>query len=105
MSNQTTESTAKKIVGIPWYVRRHYDSIRNLTDHDSKLPMEYGVWLNAATTMEMRMIQTGCTVVRIHIDPFQFIDWCDLRKKKLNARARDSYAMWLLSTKVKSPLN
>lgn len=95
-----TGSIYRQIVGIPWYVRCTYNAIRSIGDCESSMPSEYSIWLNAVTAVEWQMTERGCLVLRVHINPILFIEWCDQRKRERNLRTRDIYARWLLTQMV-----
>ncbi len=80
------------IIGMVWYYREDYDAILRIMTDSHKLPGSFDVWLAEAEQGEQNLKHDGYTVVRAHIDPETFPDWCQLRYRNIDSQARMDFA-------------
>ena len=63
-------------VGVYWVKEDDYPAILKVLDDGSKLPPTWKEWLVIAEEMERGLKAYGHVVLRVHIDPNTFPDWC-----------------------------
>lgn len=78
--------------GIAWYQREHYSAIRRIMTDRHKLPRTFDEWRKKAERTEQDLTRDGHIVVRAHIDPETFPDWCRSRGLNIDAQSRMEYA-------------
>jgi hypothetical protein len=63
-------------VGIYWIREADYPQLFEIFADASKMPRTWGQWLKMAEEMERGLKAYGHVVMRVHIDPTTFPDWC-----------------------------
>ena len=79
-------------VGIAWYVPETYAACRHLMADKAELPVTYPEWLAQAKAQLELAARQGSKVVKAHIDPVSFPDFCLLRGMPMDRKARERYA-------------
>jgi hypothetical protein len=85
------ESSARTI-GLPWYCRADYQSVRSMMTDQHSLAPTYDLWLIAAENNESVAQQAGLHVERVIIRPDEFAQWCHERRMALDSSARVQFA-------------
>jgi hypothetical protein len=75
-------------IGLPWYRREDYGSLRAAMADPHVLASSYDAWLAAALNNEAVARQAGLDVSRIVLDAITFAAWCDARGRLADATAR-----------------
>lgn len=86
------EPSAVRAIGIPRYRAENYDACRRIMADGQKLPVAFHIWRLAAEREEKRLQRLGQTVVRAHIDPETFPDWCRASGLDIDAQGRIAWA-------------
>ena len=86
------EKSIPFLIGMAWYYREDYDAILRIMTDSHMLPGSFEVWLAEAEQGEQQLKRDGYTVVRAHIDPETFPDWCRSRDLDIDSQARMDYA-------------
>ena len=63
-------------VGAYWIKEQDYPALLKIFDDGNKMPRTWKEWLKIAEEMERRLKAYGHVVMRVHIDPNTFPDWC-----------------------------
>jgi hypothetical protein len=63
-------------VGVYWIKEEDYPALLRIFDDGHKLPRTWTEWLKMAEEMEQGLKAYGHPVMRVHIDPNTFPDWC-----------------------------
>jgi hypothetical protein len=64
-------------VGAYWIKEEDYPALLKIFDDGVKMPRTWKEWLKIAEEMERGLKAYGHVVMRVHIDPKTFPDWCD----------------------------
>ena len=78
-------------IGLPWYRREDYATLRAGMADPHGLASTYEGWLAAALNNEAVARQAGLDVVRVVVDPLAFAEWCAMRVRPADAGARVAY--------------
>jgi hypothetical protein len=87
-------------VGVYWIKEEDYPALLKLFDDGEKMPRTWKEWLKIAEEMEGGLKAYGHVVMRVHIDPNTFADWCtahgtnpgrDGRKRFVTAAVTERY--------------
>lgn len=80
-------------VGLLWYHRGDYQQVRRLCADARRLPESFDAWLDHAGALCRQIEAQGGLVLKIHLDPRAFRDWCAERGIMADeaARARFEY--------------
>lgn len=79
-------------VGVPWYRKGDFDRLRGLFADGARLHKTFAEWSEAARALEAQLESQGHRVVRVEINPEEFVEWCSAHDIALNAEARMRYA-------------
>jgi len=80
------------VVGIAWYKREEYDTLRRLfTDGDS-LPDTYDKWLEKVGVVLKELRREGRVSRKVYIDPVAFPAWCASKGFQVNGSARAQFS-------------
>ncbi|MGO4387922.1 hypothetical protein AB4Y85_10325 [Microvirga sp. 2YAF29] len=82
----------RRIIGLPWYRREDYPTIRQVMDDPYVLASTYEQWLSAAENNEAVGRQAGLEIVRVMIYPQEFRAWCLAQGMAPDGAARTKYA-------------
>jgi hypothetical protein len=63
-------------VGAYWIKEEDYPALLTLSDDGNKMPRTWKEWLKMAEEMERGLKAYGHVVMRVHIDPKTFPEWC-----------------------------
>ncbi|MBP2316138.1 hypothetical protein [Azospirillum soli] len=79
-------------VGIPWYRREDWETLKRLFADADKLHDAYDQWLVSAEKLAKHLKAKGMIVEQVPINPDEFANWCGIRRKPLDAKARNDFA-------------
>lgn len=80
------------VVGMPWYRKADYARLRAAFADGARLHETHAEWSAAARATEAHLAAQGHRVVRVEIDPEEFVAWCSTRDVAPDAEARMRYA-------------
>ena len=63
-------------VGAYWINEEDYSALLKIFPDGNKMPRTWKEWLKIAEEMEQGLKAYGHVVLRVHIDPNTFPDWC-----------------------------
>ncbi len=63
-------------VGAYWIKEEDYPTLLAIFSDGNKMPRTWREWLKMAEEMEQGLKAYGHVVMRVHIDPNTFSDWC-----------------------------
>jgi len=63
-------------VGTCWIKEEDYLALLEIFDDGNNMPPSWNEWLKMAEEMERGLTAYGHAVLRVHIDPKTFPDWC-----------------------------
>src|SRR5258708_3381040 len=63
-------------VGAYWIKEEDYPALLKIFDDGNRMPRTWKEWLKIAEEMERGLNAYGHVVMRVHIDPKTFPDWC-----------------------------
>lgn len=63
-------------IGAYWIDERDYSALLKIFADGDKMPRTWKEWLKIAEEMEQGLKAYGHVVMRVHIDPNTFLDWC-----------------------------
>lgn len=86
-----------KTIGIPWYARERYHSLVAVFDDGCHLPKTFDAWYAQAKVLRDGLEAAGARVVRVHIDPSEFLMWCQSHDQRPNAIGLQAFANWYVS--------
>ena len=72
----TDHDTPPPAVGVYWIKEEDYPSLLEIFDDGDKLPPTWVEWQKMAVEMENGLNAYGHVVMRVHIDPKTFPEWC-----------------------------
>jgi hypothetical protein len=71
-----SEDRPPPAVGAYWIKEEDYPALLKLFADGHKMPRTWKEWLKMAEEMERGLKAYGHVVMRVHIDPNTFPDWC-----------------------------
>lgn len=80
------------IVGIAWYRREDYPRVLEIMADQHLLPRTHDQWEKFAQQAEASAKSRGLAVHRAYIDPEEFITWCAITGRNVDAEARMAWA-------------
>lgn len=78
--------------GVAWFSKEDYAELKKLFTDGDKLPATYEQWLAKAENLVENLRRDGHIVVKAHIEPKAFAEWCRSRGLNINSRARIRFA-------------
>ncbi len=85
-------SPAVRAVGMAWYRRADYTRIKQVMVDSEKLPTTFDKWQTLAEKGEQQLKAKGHLVIRVHIDPEEFVAWCASNNCEVDADGRMAFA-------------
>jgi hypothetical protein len=94
------DDRAPPAIGVYWIKEEDYPALLKLFDDGEKMPRTWKEWLKIAEEMEAGLKAYGHVVMRVHIIPDTFADWCaahgtnlgnEGRKRFVNAAVTERY--------------
>jgi hypothetical protein len=76
MARMTDFDDRLPAVGVYWVKEADYPALLKLSEDGHKMPPTWNEWLKMAEEMERGLKAYGHPVMRVHIDPDTFADWC-----------------------------
>jgi len=80
------------VVGIAWYKREDYETLKRLFTDGENLPTTYDDWLNRAESLLNQLRRNGQAFRKVYIDPNKFPGWCAARGLDIDAKARTRFS-------------
>ena len=74
--------------GLPWYARASYSRVLEVMDDRDALPECYDHWLARAELAIERAQGLGLRTLKAHLDPDQFLVWCEWHDLSPDSHAR-----------------
>jgi hypothetical protein len=74
MSN--SEDKPLPVVGIYWIEEQDYPALLRIFADGDRLPRNWSEWRKMAEEMEKGLKAYGHVVMRVHIDPDVYLEWC-----------------------------
>jgi hypothetical protein len=71
-----SENRSPPAVGAYWIKEEDYPALLEIFDDGHNMPPSWKEWLKMAEEMERGLTAYGHAVLRVHIDPKTFPDWC-----------------------------
>ena len=87
------------MVGIVWYKREDYDTLRKLFTDSDQLQDTYDEWLSEAERVLNNLQSHGQNCRKVFQDPRTFPAWCAERSLEANAAARSEFGAWAVLRK------
>lgn len=84
-----------RAVGMVWYSLEDFDEIKAMMEDGHKLHRTYTEWRLAAEQGERSFRRQGDLVVRAHLVPDEFREYCHRHGLKLDAHGRNHFANWV----------
>jgi hypothetical protein len=81
----------KKKTGVHWFKRKHYDKLRRTFLDGHTFPSDFDAWLREAQAKCEKIVESGRDIVRVEIEPDEFVRWCKAHRCRTDADGRDSY--------------
>lgn len=85
-------NTPVSAVGMVWYSLEHFSEIKAMMKDGHKLPATYSEWRIKAEQGERQMRRQGHLVVRAHLVPDEFREYCSRHGLDLDAQGRIHFA-------------
>lgn len=86
-----------RAVGIAWFRREDWDSVKQLFVDADRLPATYDEWLRKTEKVAERVEAQRGIADKVYIKPAEFSAWCAVHALDIDARARTSYASWVVA--------
>lgn len=86
-------SEGQSIQAMVWYKKEHWDQLRKIFTDAHLVPAIYEDWLARAEEMVVKLQSQGHQVVKVHIDPETFPEWCKKKNREPNSEARADLAL------------
>lgn len=83
--------TQVQVVGMVWYNEADYDRLKAMFIDGNVLPRTFLQWQDLAEQGRKRLVRQGHMVVKAHIDPNTFPDWCVKHGHKLDSNGRNAF--------------
>jgi hypothetical protein len=80
------------MVGVPWYKKEDYETLKALFVDAHKLPASYEKWLDLAEDLIDNFRRKGQAFRKVYIDPNTFPAWCTGHGLNIDAEARVQFA-------------
>lgn len=90
-----------RIAALVCYRPEHYERIKEIMDDGDKLPETFEKWRQRSNAPEAAFERQGIKIVRVYLDPDEFMQWCKARGMNLDAKARNEYAGTIASEAYK----
>ena len=78
-------------VGAYWIREEDYPALLKIFDDGDRMPPSWNEWLKMAEEMEQGLKAYGHVVLRVHIDPRTFPDWCAAQGMRPGGAARRKF--------------
>ena len=78
-------------VGVYWIGEGDYPALLKIFDDGDRMPRTWKEWLKIAEEMERGLKAYGHVVMRVHIDPCTFADWCVTHGMKPGREGRRNF--------------
>ena len=75
-----------------WYAAEHFAEIKAMMEDGHKLPSTHAAWQRAAEEGERSYRRQGALVVRAHLVPDAFREYCRTHGLNLDAKGRTHFA-------------
>jgi hypothetical protein len=86
-----TEDRPLPAVGAYWIKEEDYPALLEIFADGNKMPPTWKEWVKMAEEMERGLKAYGHPVLRVHIDPRTFSDWCAANGTSPSAAGRKKF--------------
>lgn len=86
---------------MAWIDERDYKALRALLSDGETLPVRYEEWRSHVQRRIDMFAAQGHTMVKVKIDPDEFVAWCRSTKTPISAAGCQLYAMAVLASSEK----
>jgi uncharacterized membrane protein len=83
---------AIKTVAVAWYARKNYPRVLKFMEDAHLLPSSYDQWRARAERLVRQTEASGVRVIKVDVDPEEFVAWAKARGLKADANARVEFA-------------
>ena len=84
------------IISIPYYREDQYDLLSNISIDKENFRYTYEESLEITKIRHHEMEQKGFKVIRMDVDVYELIKWCDFHKLNVTPKSRTQFALELL---------
>ena len=84
-------SRETNVLAFIWYHEHEYEMLLRVTESDEELPETYDRWLVDARRAFVGYKRMGFAPERVYLDVEEFVDWCELRDRPVDKKAREIY--------------
>ncbi|MDI1342677.1 MAG: hypothetical protein PSV22_01065 [Pseudolabrys sp.] len=78
-------------VGVYWIDEADYDAVVAVFEDGAMMPPSWAEWQKMAIEMETGLKAYGHPVMRVHIKPQEFADWCAAHNTTTGRQGRKAY--------------
>lgn len=82
---------------MPWIRSKDYDQLIGIFEDAATFPQTWAEWIDVAEAKVKYFESLGKTVVRIPIEPREFVRWCAANECKTDAAGRRAFVAAKLS--------
>ena len=81
------------ITGIAWYSPAQWADLRRVASDPEVIESTYEEWLAVIRRTVPDLIRTGMTLVKVPVDVFELVRWCEERGSRIDQDARAQYVV------------
>jgi Asp-tRNA(Asn)/Glu-tRNA(Gln) amidotransferase A subunit family amidase len=86
----------RSILGVAWYKPEQWETLSNASVDKDDLEKTHAEWLTGAERAVKQLRQQGYQVVKVDVDIFDLMLWCESQKIPLDGEARIKYTTFKL---------
>ncbi|MGM0555284.1 MAG: hypothetical protein ACQEVA_02800 [Myxococcota bacterium] len=86
-----SEKRISNVIAFTWYRREEYLKLLEHAEDSDELHDTYKAWLSDARHALVKYKRMGFDPRRVYLEVDDMLEWCELRDKSLNSRAREMY--------------
>lgn len=79
---------------LPWYEATDWTEIKAFMEDGDGFARTHIEWQADAKELEDALRGEGYTVIRAHIRPVYFVQWCKANGHHVNSQGRNAFANW-----------
>lgn len=91
-----TRHHADNVIGVAWYRKEQWDTLKRVTDQPEVIEDTYEEWLENAKEMKKKLELSGITVNEIDIDMGNVVNWCRNERVSVNSKSIAEYVAFRL---------
>lgn len=84
---------SRALVAVAWYTADAYERVRAISADPEIFHRTHADWLASAEDGVKQLEKQGARVLRVDIDPEQLAAWCRSQGMKIDAKARQMFAV------------